>query len=486
MSKLNIRTKFEFIDLDRAGPHKRSVESRQHEFIEIYEPFQQSEGEAQSERCIACGNPYCQWKCPVHNYIPDWLKLAAEGRIYEAAELAHQTNSLPEICGRICPQDRLCEGACTLNTEYGAVTIGAVERHITDTAFAQGWRPDLSGVIETGNRVAIIGAGPAGLACADVLARNGIKAIVYDSHPEIGGLLSFGIPEFKLENKVIKSRRRILEGMGIEFVLNTTIGQDISFNEILAKHDAVFLGLGAYTPMQGHMPGEDTAGVYRALDYLIGNTKSLLGMPPGAHEFTDLKARRVIVLGGGDTAMDCVRTAIRQGASEVFCLYRRDRENMPGSQNEVDNAIEEGVQFRFNVQPLEIMEEQGKVTAVRVVETKLGLPDESGRQRPQPVEGSETIIEADAIIVAYGFQASPESWFKEFDIQINQWGLVETGDNHELAFQTSNRKVFAAGDMVRGADLVVTAIADARKAAAGIVNYLASPSLVTSYDNQQA
>ena len=472
MNKLKVRSKFEFVDRDRQGPHKRSEESRRHEFIEIYDPFRQKEGEAQSERCIACGNPYCQWKCPVHNYIPDWLKLAGEGRIIEAAELAHQTNSLPEICGRICPQDRLCEGACTLNTDFGAVTIGAIERHITDTAFAQGWRPDLSGVVETGHKVAIIGAGTAGLACADVLARNGVKAVVFDSHPEIGGLLSFGIPEFKLEHKVIKTRRRILEGMGIEFVLNTHIGRDIPFNDILDRYDSVFLGLGTYSPMKGDMPGEDSTGVYRALDYLIGNTKSLLDMPAGGHEYIDLNGQNVVVLGGGDTAMDCVRTAIRQGASEVFCLYRRDRENMPGSQSEVTNAIEEGVQFRFNVQPLAIIAENGKVKAVKVVETRLGLPDQSGRSRPEPIEGGETSIDADAVIVAYGFRASPEKWFGEFDIQTNQWGLVDASETDEFAFQTSNPKIFAAGDMVRGADLVVTAIADARKAALGIVNFL--------------
>ncbi|MBT8073681.1 MAG: FAD-dependent oxidoreductase [Xanthomonadales bacterium] len=472
MTTLKIRTKFEFVDRERAEPEKHPIESRRHEFLEIYEPYRQEDGAAQSERCIACGNPYCQWKCPVHNYIPDWLKLAAEGRILEAAELAHRTNSLPEICGRICPQDRLCEGACTLNTEYGAVTIGAIERHITDTAFASGWRPDLSGVVETGDRVAIVGAGPAGLACADVLARNGVKAIVYDRYPEIGGLLTFGIPEFKLEYKVIQTRRRILEGMGIEFVLNTQIGRDIPFDELLDSHDAVFLGLGTYKAMQGGMPGEDAGGVYRALDYLIGNTRALLDMPAGEHGFIDLKGQRVVVLGGGDTAMDCVRTAVRQGASEVHCLYRRDRDNMPGSQREVDNAIEEGIQFRFNVQALEILQEQGAVTAVRVVETRLGLPDESGRQRPEPVDGSESCIETDAVIVAYGFQASPENWFEEFNIKTNQWGLVEASESGEHAFQTSNPKIFAAGDMVRGADLVVTAIADARKAAEGIAGYL--------------
>ena len=472
MAKLNIRTKFEFTDRDRSSPQKHSIESRRHEFREIYEPYKQEQGEDQSERCIACGNPYCQWKCPVHNYIPDWLKLASEGRIIEAAELAHQTNSLPEICGRICPQDRLCEGACTLNNEYGAVTIGAIERHITDTAFAQGWRPDLTGVKQTGSKVAIVGAGPAGLACADVLARNGVKAIVYDKHPEIGGLLSFGIPQFKLEHKVIKNRRRILEGMGIQFVLGANIGKEISFNEVLENHDAVFLGLGTYSAMKGGMPGEEATGVYRALDYLIGNTKSLLDMPAGEHKFIDLKNQRVVVLGGGDTAMDCVRTAIRQGASEVHCLYRRDRENMPGSQHEVNNSMEEGVQFRFNVQALEIIEKQGQATAVRVIETQLGLPDDSGRRRPEPIEGSECDIDADAVIVAYGFRASPENWFEEFDIKTNEWGLVEASKDDEFAYQTSNEKVFAAGDMVRGADLVVTAIADARAAALGIVTYL--------------
>ena len=472
MSKLEIRTRFEFVDRDRMDPHKHSTESRRHEFREIYDPFQVEQGEAQSERCIACGNPYCQWKCPVHNYIPDWLKLASEGRIIEAAELAHQTNSLPEICGRICPQDRLCEGACTLNNEFGAVTIGAIERHITDTAFAMGWKPDLTGVLETGKKVAIIGAGPAGLACADVLARNGVKAIVYDKHPEIGGLLTFGIPEFKLEHRIIRNRRRILEGMGIKFVLGANIGKEISFNEVLENHDAVFLGLGTYSAMQGGMPGEDAMGVYRALDYLIGNTKSLLNMPAGKHEYINLKDQHVVVLGGGDTAMDCVRTAIRQGAREVHCLYRRDRENMPGSQHEVTNAIEEGVQFRFNMQPLKVIENEGKASAVRVIETRLGVADESGRRRPEPIEGSERDVEADAVIVAYGFRASLENWFEDFGIKTNEWGLVEASGDDEFSFQTSNPKVFAAGDMVRGADLVVTAIADARKAADGIVRYM--------------
>jgi glutamate synthase (NADPH/NADH) small chain len=475
MSKLRVRDKFEFVDRDRSEPHKLPVKSRLLGFQEIYDPYVQQHGQAQAQRCIACGNPYCQWKCPLHNYIPDWLKLAAEGRIFEAAELAHQTNPLPEICGRICPQDRLCEGACTLNTDYGAVTIGAMERYITDTAIEQGWRPDLAGVTLSGHKVAVVGAGPAGLACADVLVRHGIKAVVYDRHPEIGGLLSFGIPEFKLGYEVIRTRRKILEEMGVQFMLETEIGRDLPFETVLENHDAVFLGLGTYTPMEAGIPGEQADGVYRALDYLVGNTKHVLGFSASEHGYVDLEGKNVVVLGGGDTAMDCVRTAIRQGACAVRCLYRRDRQNMPGSQHEVENAIEEGVEFLFNTQVLAINTEDDQVKTVRAVQTRLGEPDESGRQRPEPIEDSEHDIEAEAVIVAYGFTASPASWFEGFGIETNRWGLVEVGGS-DLSFQTSNTKVFSAGDMVRGADLVVTAIADARKAAFGIVEFLGESS----------
>jgi len=472
MGGSNIRKKFEFIDRSRSEPHKYPLEVRKGEFREIYEPFSKQENVAQSERCIACGNPYCQWKCPVHNYIPDWLKLAAEGRIFEAAELAHQTNSLPEICGRICPQDRLCEGACTLNSGYGAVTIGAIERHIVDTAFARGWRPNLDHVVDSGFKVAVIGAGPAGLACADILARNGVKTVVYDRHPEIGGLLSFGIPEFKLEQRVIRIRRRILEGMGIRFVLGATIGEEISFEEILAKHDAVFLGLGTYKAIEGQLPGREVPGVYKALDYLIGTTRALLDMPEGDYPNINFHGQRVVVLGGGDTAMDCVRTAIRQGAADVRCLYRRDRDNMPGSQREVSNALEEGVQFEFNIQPLEITEDRDGRLGVRVEETRLGKAGPDGRRRAEPVPDSERVIGADAVVIAFGFEGSPDNWFSEHGIDVNKWGLVEIDDDTPYPFQTSNPRVFAAGDMVRGADLVVTAIADARRAAQGIVDML--------------
>jgi glutamate synthase (NADPH/NADH) small chain len=322
--------------------------------------------------------------------------------------------------------------------------------------------------------VAVIGAGPAGLACADILVRNGVKAIIYDSHPEIGGLLSFGIPEFKLEHRVIRTRRAILEEMGVRFVLGATIGEDISFEEVLENHDAVFLGMGTYRPIHGDLPHASAPGVFQALDYLIGNTRALLQMPPGDYPFIDLAGQRVVVLGGGDTAMDCVRTAIRQGAQEVHCLYRRDRNNMPGSQREVSHAMEEGVQFRFNVQPLdvEVLEEGQKATGVRVAETRLGPTDASGRRRPELVPGSERSIGADAVILAFGFRPNPPAWLDAFGIATAQDGRVRAAGPEGLEFQTSNPRVFAAGDMVRGADLVVTAIADARKAAAGILRYL--------------
>ena len=275
-----------------------------------------------------------------------------------------------------------------------------------------------------------------------------MNAIVYDRQPEIGGLLTFGIPEFKLEHKVVRTRRAILEGMGIRFVLGATIGEDISFEEILENHDAVFLGLGTYTAISGDLPDSDAPGVFAALDYLVGNTRSLLGMPSGDHTFIDLASQSVVVLGGGDTAMDCVRTAVRQGARETHCLYRRDRENMPGSQREVDNAIEEGVQFMFNIQPLAIeVDEDGKARGVRIIDTRLGLPDESGRMRPEPVPGSERVIEADAVIIAFGFNASPEPWFGTFDIETNEWGLVVAGGEGSLPFQTTNPGIFAAGDL---------------------------------------
>jgi len=406
-----LNNNFQFIDVGRVDPDKKEIETRTTQFVEIYEPFDQEQVAEQSHRCLECGNPYCEWKCPVHNYIPNWLKLVSEGNIIEAVELCHETNSLPEVCGRVCPQDRLCEGACTLNDGFGAVTIGNAEKYITDTAFAMGWKPDMSKVVKTNKRVAVIGAGPAGLGCADILVRNGVTPVVFDLNPEIGGLLTFGIPEFKLEKNVMSRRREILTEMGVEFRLNTEIGKDVQIDELLADYDSVFMG------------------------------------------------------------MDCNRTSIRQGAESVACAYRRDEENMPGSRREVKNAKEEGVQFLFNRQPIAIVGD-GKVEGVKVVTTQLGDADENGRRRPEPIPGSEEILPADLVLVAFGFKPNPAPWFDDHKIEINNWGGVVAQEKQEFAFQTSNPKIFAGGDMVRGSDLVVTAIWEGREAAKGILDYL--------------
>lgn len=460
---------FQFLQVDRKDPSKIDSELRIKEYKEIYKMFDQDQTAEQADRCLDCGNPYCEWKCPVHNYIPHWLRLAQEGKIIEAAELSHRTNSLPEICGRVCPQDRLCEGACTLKNDFGAVTIGSVERYITDTALEQGWRPDLSTVQNTGKKVAIIGAGPAGLACADVLVRNGVKAIVYDQHPEIGGLLMFGIPEFKLEKSVIQRRRQVLEEMGVEFVLNTKVGENVQFQDLLDKHDALFMGMGTYSSMTAGIAGEDLDGVHVALDFLISNVKNCYDYDT---DFISMEGKQVVVLGGGDTAMDCTRTSIRQKAENVFCAYRRDEANMPGSKKEVLNAKEEGVQFLWNRQPVEIIGDNGKVTGIKLLTTQLGEPDERGRCRPEPIEGSEEIIATDVVLIAFGFRPSPEAWFSDFNISLDERGRVIAPAEQEFKYQTKNPKVFAGGDMVRGSDLVVTAISEGRQAAEGILDYL--------------
>ncbi len=467
---------FQFLDVSREGPGKINAEVRKREFAEIYEPFKQDEVADQSHRCLDCGNPYCSWKCPVHNHIPDWLKLISEGNILEAAELCHQTNSLPEVCGRVCPQDRLCEGACTLNEGFGAVTIGSVEKYITDTAFAMGWKPDMSKVVRTDKKVAVIGAGPAGLGCADILVRNGVTPVVFDSHPEIGGLLTFGIPEFKLEKDVMKRRRKVFEEMGVEFRLNTEVGADVTMAQLVEEYDAVFLGMGTYTYMKGGFPGEELEGVFDALPFLISNVNHCLGFEKDPSDYIDMAGKRVVVLGGGDTAMDCNRTSIRQGAQRVTCAYRRDEANMPGSRREVENAKEEGVQFLFNRQPVEIVGEDGHVVGVKLVTTRMGEPDHNGRRRAEVVPGSEEVLAADAVQVAFGFRPSPAPWFADFGIELHEDGRVQA-DQHPKAqgrfpFQTSNAKVFAGGDMVRGSDLVVTAIAEGRDAAEGILDYL--------------
>ncbi len=460
-----------FLDVPRRDPGKVPVAERITEFREIYDEYDATGAAQQAARCLHCGNPYCEWKCPVHNYIPNWLQLIDEGNLFEAAELSHRTNSLPEVCGRVCPQDRLCEGACTLNDGFGAVTIGSIEKYITDEALKQGWRPDLSQVVESGRKVAIVGAGPAGLGCADVLARNGVKAVVFDKYPQIGGLLTFGIPSFKLEKEVIETRRAIMEGMGIEFRLNVDVGTDLPFATLLAEYDAVFLGMGTYTYMKGGFPGEDLHGVFEALPFLVSNANRVLRIEQETGDFIDMRGQRVIVLGGGDTAMDCNRTSVRQGARSVTCVYRRNEANMPGSRREVANAREEGVRFMWNRQPIEIVG-HGRVEGIKVVQTRMGAPDARGRRRPEVVVGSEEIVPADCVLVAFGFRPSPAPWFQDFGIETDGRGQVTAYGNAEYKFQTTNPKIFAGGDMVRGSDLVVTAVFEGREAAEGILDYL--------------
>ncbi|MFL2715903.1 MAG: glutamate synthase subunit beta [Gammaproteobacteria bacterium] len=466
-----VENDFQFLEVGRFDPTKKSIEERKISFVEIYNEYNQVEASNQAHRCLDCGNPYCEWKCPVHNYIPDWLKLVNEGNIIEAAELCHSTNSLPEVCGRVCPQDRLCEGACTLNDGFGAVTIGSTEKYITEKAFEMGWKPDMSYRTWTSKKVAIVGSGPAGIACADILTRSGIHSHVYDKNEEIGGLLTFGIPEFKLEKKVVRRRRKILEEMGVEFFLGKEIGKDIPFQKLYEDYDAVFLAMGTYTSLEGGFEGEKLPGVFKAIDYLISNTNNLLNIEDKTNNFIDLKNKDVIVLGGGDTAMDCNRTAIRQGAKSVTCLYRRDEQNMPGSKREVQNAREEGVDFKFNIQPIDIVGSE-KVEGVKIVNTHLGEPDQNGRRVPVPVPGSERIYKADAVIVAFGFRASPANWFKDFEIETDKSGLVLAEEKQAFSFQTSNEKIFSGGDMVRGSDLVVTAIWEGREAAKSIIKYV--------------
>jgi glutamate synthase (NADPH) small chain len=384
--------------------------------------------------------------------------------------LMYETNPLPEICGRVCPQDRLCEQACTLNTGFGAVTIGSIEKNISDRAMQNNWRPNLEHVSNKKYSIGIVGAGPAGLACADQLARNGYQAVVYDQYPEIGGLLTFGIPSFKLEKEVIRKRRKFLEDIGVKFHLNTKIGETVSFDQLQKDHDKLFLAMGTYKSVQTPLVGIDAMGVIDALDYLIGSTKNLEGYQMDNFPYSNLKGKTVIVIGGGDTAMDCVRTAIRQGAENVKCVYRRDKASMPGSPNEVSNAIEEGVTFVFNYAPESIITNQNnQVIGLNVLQTKLSLSDENV-EKLTTVADSKISIEADIIITAFGFRASPPRWFAHHDLQLEKNGLVMLTQPNQQ--QTSLKHVLAGGDMVRGADLVVTAIADGIKAANEIMTSL--------------
>jgi glutamate synthase (NADPH) small chain len=488
-----------FLQSQRQMPERVALDLRQHgDWNELYGRFEEAEAKKQSSRCLDCGNPYCSWGCPLHNYIPQWLELAREGRIHEAAALCHETNPLPEICGRVCPQDRLCEGACTLNDGFGAVTIGAVEKYIVDKALAEGWNPDVSTAQPTGKRVAIVGAGPAGLACADRLARAGVQAVVFDRYEQIGGLLQFGIPSFKLDKSVIATRRGVLEGMGVEFRLGVEIGRDIAMDALLADFDAVFLGLGSYRYTDGGLPGQDLRNVLPALPFLVQNGRIVVGTednqsrPIAGWEdqlaLPDLRGKRVVVLGGGDTGMDCVRSAVRLGAAQVSCVYRRDEASMPGSAREVANAREEGVRFLFQRAPLELIDDgDGNVRAVRVAETQLGEPDARGRRRPEQVPGSETDLDADIVIIAFGFQPDPPAWLAAHGIALHDDGRVKVfpapPPHHPLRidpanpvypYQTANEHIFAGGDGVRGADLVVTAVQEGRDAAGSIVRFLAA------------
>jgi glutamate synthase (NADPH/NADH) small chain len=463
-----------FLEIPRSEPAKTAVPQRVREFGEIYARYDAANAAQQAGRCLACGNPFCEWKCPVHNYIPNWLKLIEEGKLFAAAELSHQTNSLPEVCGRVCPQDRLCEGACTLNDGLGAVTIGAIEKYITDEALKAGWKPDMSQVRPTDKRVAIVGAGPAGLACADILVRHGVQPVVFDRYPRIGGLLTFGIPPFKLEKEVVETRRAIMQEMGVEFRLGCEIGRDLGFSRLLEEHDAVFLGMGTYTCVRGNFPGEALAGVHEALPFLISNIRHQLAFPGAASALISMHGKRVVVLGGGDTAMDCNRTAVRQGARSVTCTYRRDEAGMSGSRRDYLNSREEGVAFLFNRQPVEIVG-GSRVEGVRLVSTRLGEPDGRGRRVPHAVAGSEEVVPADAVIIAFGFLPSPPAWLDEHGIRVHDGGRVRVAADHRHPFQTTNPRVFAGGDMVRGSDLVVTAVFEGRAAARGILNYLEVP-----------
>jgi glutamate synthase (NADPH/NADH) small chain len=455
----------QFVALPQQMPEKRPVSLRRADFGEVYRRFTANEAARQSSRCSQCGVPFCQVHCPLQNNIPDWLKLTAEGRLEEAYELSSATNNFPEICGRICPQDRLCEGNCVIERGHESVTIGAVERFISDTAFDNGWVQPIRPRRELKRSVGIVGAGPAGLAAAEQLRKLGYTVDVYDRHDRVGGLLIYGIPNFKLEKDVVLRRWRLLEQGGIRFHLNVAIGQDIGFAELQARHDALLLATGVYQPREIGGPGSGLPGIVPALTYLIAANRQGLGdaVPELASGELDAAGKRVLVIGGGDTAMDCVRTAVRQGALSVKCGYRRDRANMPGSMREVKNAEEEGVEFVWLTTPGAFLGD-GHVTGVRAIRMRLGQPDASGRQSVTPIEGSEFTEPVDLVVKALGFD--PEDLPAAFGtpaLEVTRWGTLKANPR---TFMTSIPGTFAAGDIVRGASLVVWAIRDGRDAAA--------------------
>jgi glutamate synthase (NADPH/NADH) small chain len=461
----------QFTRLDQRNPDKREATARREDFAEIYAAFDPEAAKAQSSRCSQCGVPFCQVHCPLNNNIPDWLKLTAENRLEEAYEVASATNTFPEICGRICPQDRLCEGNCVIEKGFGSVTIGSVEKFITDTAWEQGWVKPPKPLRERAESVGIIGAGPGGLAAAEQLRRRGYQVHVYDRYDRVGGLMIYGIPNFKLEKDVVLRRWRQFEEGGIRFHLNTAIGTDITLAELRAKHDAVLIATGVYKARDMAAPGIGLPGIVPALDYLTASNRKGLGEDVAAFDSGALNAegKRVVVIGGGDTAMDCVRTAVRQGAASVTCLYRRDKANMPGSMREVYNAEEEGVRFEWLGAPEAFLGDTS-VTVVRAHRMHLGLPDATGRQVVEPIPGSRFDLPADLVVMALGFDPEdlPKA-FNEPELPVTRWGTLKV-DHRTM--MTALPGLFAAGDIVRGASLVVWAIRDGRDAAEAMHSFI--------------
>jgi len=469
----------QFVTVARQTPDKRPPNLRAQDFHEIYREYADTKAAEQAGRCSQCGVPYCQSHCPLHNNIPDWLRLTAEGRLQEAYELAQATNTFPEICGRICPQDRLCEGNCVIEKSgHGTVTIGSVEKYITDTAWERGWVQPIRPTAERTESVGIIGAGPGGLAAADFLRRQGVQVTVYDRHDRAGGLLTYGIPGFKLEKPVVMQRIDQLEQSGVQFVLNCAVGVDMSFNAIRGQHDAVLIATGVYKSRDLKAPGVGAAGVVRAIDYLTASNRKSFGDEVAEFESGELDARgkRVVVVGGGDTAMDCVRTAVRQGALSVKCLYRRDRANMPGSQREVANAEEEGIEFVWLSAPKGFTGEP--VDGVMVQKMRLGAPDSTGRQMPELIDGADYHEPADLVIKALGFEPEdlPALWDVP-ELAVTRWGTIRADFRSHT---TSLPGVYAAGDIVRGASLVVWAIRDGREASEAILDYIAQGARVAA------
>ena len=470
-----------FVKIERDMPEKRAAEDRKDDFHEIYAEFAQAKAEEQASRCSQCGVPYCQSHCPLHNNIPDWLRLTATGRLEEAYETSQATNTFPEICGRICPQDRLCEGNCVIEQSgHGTVTIGAVEKYITDTAWDKGWVKPVAPLQERSESVGIIGAGPGGLAAADMLRRAGVQVTIYDRYDRAGGLLTYGIPGFKLEKDVVMRRNKLLEDSGVKFVMNCNVGDDITFEEIRSKHDAVIIATGVYKSRDLSMPGSGAAGIVKAIDFLTASNKRSFGDTVPEFESGELNAegKKVVVIGGGDTAMDCVRTSIREGATSVKCLYRRDRANMPGSQRETQNAEEEGVVFEWLSAPKGFVDADGKVTGVMVQKMRLGAPDATGRQAPEVIEGADYVEEADLVIKALGFEPEdlPTLWGQP-ELPVTRWGTVKAAFKSGA---TDLPGVYAVGDIVRGASLVVWAIKDGRDCAEAILERFNAKAVVAA------